>query len=143
MSIGSTDDTTWHGSIVDMIDDFAQGINYQMVWAMGQTTPNISKVPPGSVNTNTASDRNFYKQDVLMYHGGGTSNYSDVTSPFRGTLGNVDLFAPPLSLTQTTKCAPSPIPVGLPAPSLSETSITQLGVRFLSVEPEAKVNRDG
>ncbi|KAK9862997.1 hypothetical protein WJX84_005249 [Apatococcus fuscideae] len=86
------------------------GINYQMVWAMGQTTPNISKVPPGSVNTNTASDRNFYKQDVLMYHGGGTSNYSDVTSPFRGTLGNVDLFAPPLSLTQTTKCAPSPIP---------------------------------
>ena len=84
-----------------------QGINYQMIWAMGETTPNISKAPPGSVNINTASDRNYYKQDVLMYHGGGTENKTDVTSPFRGTLGNVDLFAPPLSLNQDKACSPS------------------------------------
>lgn len=79
---------------------------------MGETTPNISKAPPGSVNINTASDRNFYKQDVLMYHGGGSDNRTDVASPFRGTLGDVDLFAPPLSLTQTQACTPSPLVVG-------------------------------
>lgn len=89
-----------------------QGINYQMIWAMGQMEQNISRSPPGSINSNTAVNRNFYKQDVLMYHGGGVANGSDVASPFRGTLGNVDLFMPSQPLKQGSACAPSTIQVG-------------------------------
>lgn len=88
-----------------------QGINYQMIWAMGQMDQNISRIPPGSINSNTAVNRNFYKQDVLMYHGGGVANKVDVASPFRGVLGNVDLFMPSQALTQGPACTSSPIPV--------------------------------
>ena len=88
-----------------------QGINYQMIWAMGQMDQNISRSPPGSINSNTAVNRNFYKQDVLMYHGGGVANKTDIASPFRGILGNVDLFMPSQALAQGPVCASSPIPV--------------------------------
>ncbi|KAK9836584.1 hypothetical protein WJX74_003639 [Apatococcus lobatus] len=59
------------------------GINYQMIWAMGQMDQNISRSPPAAS--------------------------TPTPPPFRGTLGNVDLFTPSQSLVQGPACAPSPI----------------------------------
>lgn len=64
-----------------------QDITYLGIYAIGQGSE-PTHIPDSSLETGRASNKNFYGEDELKFHGGGIGT----TFPGRGSFGVVDFF---------------------------------------------------
>lgn len=65
-------------------------INYVVIYAIGQGSE-LTHIPDSSLETGRASNKNFYREDELKFHGGGIgSGFSG-----RGSFGLVNFFEEP------------------------------------------------
>ncbi|GMH36265.1 hypothetical protein BSKO_04133 [Bryopsis sp. KO-2023] len=68
-------------------------VNYLVIYAYGQPTDKLTHIPNSSLETGRASNKEFYAQDELKFHGGGIGTSYEG----RGVLGQVDFFQEPIA----------------------------------------------
>ena len=80
-----------------------------MIYAYGQTSPDVFHDAPSSIEANTISSPDFYKADELKFHGGGISCAGVPAGNFdgHGVIGTVNFFSTPSD--EPEGCTPSPL----------------------------------
>lgn len=78
---------------VDVSGDYCilEDVDYLVVYAYGQATRDFTHIPNSGLETGRASNRRFYGEDELKFHGGGIGT----TFEGRGVLGAVNFFDEP------------------------------------------------